>query len=149
VDCDGILHITHDEINHKNFIADCWTGLGVANGQIFDFPMELLRRPYNPVCHTTEYVLSCWQLLIVRKNQWRNWTGLVETDIWFARSESERLRVEEEKLMTYLSKAAEGVLGKHGLCCRRVSVGLALAGIVSKRLNLSWNCFDHLAAPSF
>ena len=39
--------------------------------------------------------------------------------------------------MTYLSKSAEGVLGKHGLCCRHVSVRLALADILSKRLNLS------------
>jgi len=31
---------------------------------------------------------------------------------------------------------------KRGLCCRRVS--LLHAGIVSKRVNLSQKCFDHL-----
>ena len=39
---------------------------------------------------------------------------------------------------------------KRGLCCRNVSVWVSVylshAGIVSKRLNLSENCLDHLVA---
>jgi len=41
------VSIAHDEINRADFIAHCLRGLGVANGQIFDFPIDLCRRPYT------------------------------------------------------------------------------------------------------
>jgi len=37
----------HDNINSIDFAAVCLTGSGRANGQIFNIPIDLRRRPYN------------------------------------------------------------------------------------------------------
>ena len=86
VDCGGILHVMHDEIIRTDFIADCLRGLSVANGQNFDFPIDLHRCPYKTVtlhcrvrditeCVCSTCVCFCFLFVIslfVHKNQWRD-----------------------------------------------------------------------------
>jgi len=41
--------ITHDKIKGTYCVVHCLRSSGVANFQIFDFPIDLRRRPYNIV----------------------------------------------------------------------------------------------------